>query len=66
LKTNVASLVYRTPSGIGPEQELVGAINCTVVQGSDPSNRTVSFYCDYGSSNIPASTGLLITVERIG
>jgi hypothetical protein len=50
---------------MGPERELVGAINCTVVQGSSPSNRTVSFYYD-SSSDIPAGTGLLITVKRIG
>jgi hypothetical protein len=44
----------------------VGAVNCTVAVGSAPSARTVSFYYDYGSSNIPPSTGLLITVEKIG
>jgi hypothetical protein len=51
---------------MGPERELVGEIDCNVVGGEGALARTVSFYYDYGSSNIPPSTGLLITVERIG
>ena len=57
--------VYRTPSGIGPEREFVGAVNCTVAVGNNPTSKTMSFYYDYGSSDIPPSRGLLITVEKI-
>jgi hypothetical protein len=42
----------------------VGAITCTVTLGGNPDSRTVSFYYDYGADDIPASTGLLITVEK--
>jgi hypothetical protein len=56
--------VYRTPKDMGPERQLVGSISCNVVKGANPSDRTVSFYYDYGSGDVPASTGLLITVEK--